>query len=409
MATLVYADTFTDTAGTALTSHESDSEHTYTGSSGATINAEGRVYGATSGTHLTKVVEIECEPGMSMQMQSHFATTNGDGGIAWCIQTQVSADDAYYHLRWNNQDLQWYRFTSSGATLLGTYAVSTNAGEDYPLVTVEDTGTGWQINVGAAEDVIPNSERVLAIVGQIGIRLINYSASGAGAQPDYVSYSISGFAVTGVTTAAVEGVSSQYIQATIALTGFTAAITSVSFVGGEAWTILESDPSDEEITVRAPGAESSGSKTLRVSDGVNQADYPVEHTQTHTQEFPAPGTSANDNSFAAGQGGGNEPWFEPPPFPLLDTSATYNLLLKAGVTGVDQDNLVLDVNDVVEAELGTPEGTVFEVTFQKIYNNGVTATWMVTLTVGEGGDLEVSNITRPVFRDIFRPVFKGVA
>ncbi|MBU6954540.1 hypothetical protein [Hahella sp. HN01] len=206
----------------------------------------------------------------------------------------------------------------------------------------------------------------------------------------------------------------QYGDETANVTDFSETIISgylTPDAGSTQYALLEvTDNLDGTVDYRSPGDAPTSAMDLVLSGASESATLAgVAHTQTHAVQFPAPGTNADDNSFAAGQGGGNNPWFEPPAFPLADTTVTYDLVFKDGVSAITTANIVLDVNDVVEAEEGTPAGTTFQVTFQKIYDDGTTASWTVTLTVGEDGSLEVDSIMGPVFKDIFRPVFREVA
>lgn len=160
------------------------------------------------------------------------------------------------------------------------------------------------------------------------------------------------------------------------VSGFGGPITSGT-LGGEAVTIIDGDwqSNGGVVSLRVPGNLATGTYDLVLSDGTDSATL---SGVTFTQEYPyeAPYGLVDSNSDWAGQvlTEGSR-WKVTTEF----TNITYDYVTGAAETPPFGN----DINDHAEADVGYSGDDSQE--RQVIYGDGATATYTVSVSVGEGG------------------------
>lgn len=381
-------DTFTAAGGTNtpprifLNTHSGETGHSWAAGDDLAVRTDTDIVGITVGAYSYQHATASAAPPSADYSASMDITVVSTADFTACGPgarvSGANRDSGYFStVDPNAAELRLERFDSGSRTILGTpYDISGLLGTlPATLANVDVKCEGDQISVllGGTVVVGPVTDTTYTTAGLSGFYL---RAGDPWNEITVDNFSADSLAATvpDVTDIDTDNAVNQYQQAIVNVSDFTETITSVT-LGGEACTIPENDPTDDQITVGVPGSLTTGTYDLVIS-GATETDTltGVSYTQTHAR--PAFDGLVDSNSILSGQ------------------SYTPNTYFRF-VSGFSNGTLDLAAGDTAEwagdiADYYTPdEGFSGDDTasIQFLYSDGTTsATVGVTVTVAPAVD-----------------------
>ena len=187
----------------------------------------------------------------------------------------------------------------------------------------------------------------------------------------------------------------QYQSAVVSLTAFTETITAAT-LNSVACVIIDSDPIDDEITIRVPGTLASGTYDLFIS-GATESDTlnGVSYTQTHPYAAPPPG-AYDSNSIWVGSTFPADTFFR-------EIDAFDFLTFGNGFTGWGDAPTQNNIMDYIVAPPGY-EGSD-SAALELLGPDGTLSSFVINVTV-TGGDIIVGNggLIGPLVTNLVKPL-----
>lgn len=199
----------------------------------------------------------------------------------------------------------------------------------------------------------------------------------------FASFTAAGAASPDIVDIDTDNSVNQYQQAVVNVSNFTETITSAT-LGGQACTISENDPADDQITVRVPGGLATGSYDLVIS-GATETDTLTGVSYTQTHEFTAPYEPVDSNSLFNGQSLTEDSYFR-----IVSGPANGTLDTATAEASSLWGNDVADIYTPNEGFSGDDP-----VTLEILYSDATTAQWVATITVQPPADTSPDPFTVP--------------
>ena len=205
-----YNDNFTDTNGTLIHNHTSDSGDSYGTNSGLEIQSN-RLVCTDATTRLTQVTGFTSDSEYTIDLDYYKYTNAGTLGIVFGNSTVTTDVSDGYNLRIHTTGkIQLYTFSSGFPTLLGEHNPLESDGTQLDTIRLKVSATDITVDYGATTDVITSSNTAHTRAGPLYIRAIVAATSSTGHHLDAITYqqgipatsapTLSGQSVTGVTT-----------------------------------------------------------------------------------------------------------------------------------------------------------------------------------------------------------------
>lgn len=259
---ITYNDTFTAVDGTALSTHTSESGHTYTGAAelGIYTNALYKS-GTDTVAKLGYVESFTTSTAYDIRLRWIKKSSNSSTDILFGVQDP----DNFYMLRYRDDTYTMYVNTGGSLSVIGTpYTFVVAAGNTTAQVTLTVSGDDISVAYGATPDVITVTDATHAKNGQIGFRAQGADAGTNGNSITDVEYEAAA-ALANLTTTLVADASDTPLAApvNVDITVFTAANALVGTGTINVGTNGAVSISDSNLTLEA-GQNIVGGNTYRV-------------------------------------------------------------------------------------------------------------------------------------------------
>lgn len=179
---LVVTDTFTDTDGTALSSHTGELGATWTNNVGGAVVASGRVRPSGSGSNMVRSSGTPATAEYDVVgLVVRVSDTTMSGGV--CGRCSTSGAVTGYLVQWSDDQAQWqmYLVNAGSFSLLGTYDENILAGASQ-LVKLEIRDAAKKAflwNGSAWVERISSADNTVTAVGRGGVWWFDGDAVGA--------------------------------------------------------------------------------------------------------------------------------------------------------------------------------------------------------------------------------------